>query len=70
MRFMTDYFPSLKHLAKACRQTPFKAPIKPRVTALEILNINEGLRDGNIDILKKFAEDLSVMGDKPIVWAQ
>ncbi|XP_065837253.1 uncharacterized protein [Oscarella lobularis] len=67
MRFMTSTFPSLSHISSSCPQRkPFRVPCKPDVTPLEILDINEGKKDGNIDIMKAIAQDLHKSDCNPL----
>ena len=70
MRFMTSTFPSLSHISSSCPQRkPFRVPCKPDVTPLEILDINEGKKDGNIDIMKAIAQDLHKSDCNPLASA-
>ena len=68
MRFLTDTFPGLAKLSFFCPASfPYMTPSKPDVTPLEILDENEGTKDGNIRVLKQFAVDVSKTDAEPVV---
>ena len=41
--------------------------MKPKITPLEILDVNEGRTDGNIEILKRFSKDIGHIDEMPMV---
>ena len=68
MRFLTDTFPGLAKLSSFCpAPVPYMTPSKPDVTPLEIMDENEGTKDGNIRVLKQFAVDVSKNDAEPVV---
>ena len=69
-RFLINYFPAFSQLRRFCPTLQsFKVPCKPEISPLEILDVNEGCRDGNIRILDVFASDLGKKDDTAVVCA-
>lgn len=68
MRFITRVFPSLSSLTQACpKLMPAKEPRIPVITPLEIVDENEGSKDGTVHVLEEFARDLGKTDDSPTV---
>ena len=55
-------------MSSACPEMePHKKPSKAVVCALEIVDANEGTKDGTITVLESFVKDLKKKDAKPIV---
>ena len=68
MKFLARKFKSLQHLSTNCPQpVSYKTVKKTQVAPLEILDINESTKDGNIQILEQFARDVQKSDAAPVV---
>lgn len=68
MRFLVKRFTSLKELTKLCPLVkPHKPAQKTKAVPLEILDIDEGMKDNNITILESFKTDLKKTDSKDVV---
>lgn len=68
MRFMTEKLSAFHHLAAQCPSLkPYKEPEKTAVWPLEIVDANEGTKDGTITVLEKFVKDFEKRDLKAVV---
>ena len=71
LRFLTKNFSAFSHLQSVSNKSqPYKKPVKPTVTPLKIVDVNEGRTDGNIEVLEKCASDLKKNDMSPMVGQQ
>ena len=68
MRFLVKRFTSLKELTKLCPPLkPYKPTLKTKAVPLEILDVDEGIKDNNITILESFRRDLNETDSNDVV---
>ena len=68
MRFITRWFLSLKHLKNACgKPVPFRVPNVVEAVPLPILDVNEGTKDGTVQVIEEFAKSMKKSDSSPVV---